>query len=55
MNKVKPFFQVEIGASQKRADVKNCHLPNQFLGKVIKFQINTISLSKVMTFLYVGQ
>ena len=61
MNKVQPFFWVEIGASEKRADVRKIcdkrhfHLPNQFLGKVIKFQVNTISLSKVMTFLYVGQ
>ena len=60
MNKVRPFFRVEIGASEKSADVKkicdkkNCHLPNQIREKAIKFQINAITLSKVLTFLYEG-
>ena len=33
---------------------KTCHVPkdNQILGKFIKFRVNTISLSKVLTFLY---
>ena len=49
MNKVKPFFWVEIGASEKRADVRKIcdkrhfHLPNQFLGKVIYMWGNDLS------------
>ena len=35
---------------------KTCHVPkdNQILGKFIKFRVNTISLSNVLTFLYEG-
>ena len=60
MNKVKPFIWAEIVVSEKSADISKikdkqnffCLLPNsnQILGKVIKRQVNTISLSKVMTF-----
>ena len=44
------FFRIEIGASLGKC---LCHIPkaNKILGKVKKFQVNTISFSKVMTFL----
>ena len=58
MNKVEPFFRVEIGLSEKSADISKIRekklffimylKPAKFLGKVIKFQVNTIKLSKVM-------
>ena len=52
MNKVKPFFQVEIDVSEKNADINKiqdkkkifCHEPKANLGKAIKLQVNTISL-----------
>ena len=52
MNKVKPFFQVEIDASEKNAYINKirnkkkffCHEPKANLGKAIKLQVNTISL-----------
>ena len=55
MNKVKLFFRVEVGASEETADIskirdKNVPKTNQVLGKVIKFKVNTVSLSKLMTF-----
>ena len=58
MDKVKPFLCVEIGASKKSADIRKytkkcfCQVPktNKILGKVTKLQVNTISLSKAMTF-----
>ena len=57
MNKVKPFFRVEIGVSKKSAYISGrrekffFHIPktNLILGKVIKFQVNTINLAKVIT------
>ena len=67
MNKAKVFFRVEKGASGKCADISKIVLKvliffftylrleaNEILGKVIKFQVNTISLSKVVTFFLLG-
>ena len=54
--KVKPFFRVEIGPSEKSADIgkireKKCtNNVNEILVKANKFQVSTISLSEVMTF-----
>ena len=55
MNKVKLFFRVEVGASEETADIskirdKNVPKTNQVLGKVVKFKVNTVNLSKFMTF-----
>ena len=56
--KVKPFFRAEIGASEKSAGIskiwdKNffCQVPkaNEILGNAIKFQVNTISILRIMT------
>ena len=60
INKVNPFFGVEISASKKNDDIskirngKNffCDVPkaNKILRNVVKFQVNAISFSNVMTF-----
>ena len=61
MNKVKPFIWVEIVGSKKSAGISSkirdkrnffCVAPK---GKVIKLQINTTNLSKVMTFFIWGR
>ena len=65
MNKVKPIFRAKIGASEKSAEIIkiwckklffcNVSKANKILGKLIKFQVNTISLSKVMRFFIRGR
>ena len=57
MKKAKPFFWIEIDASEKSANISqifcDVHNTSQIIGKVIKVQVikaNTISLSKIMTF-----
>ena len=58
--KVTPFFRVEIGPSEKSADIgkireKKCtNNVNEILVKANKFQVSTISLSEVMTFFIWG-
>ena len=47
MNKVRPLFQIEIGASEKCADISKLNLGEKILGKVIKFQVNISSLSNM--------
>ena len=53
MNKVKLFFRVEIGDSQKSADISIIRDKKKFFEMCLrptnfkKFQVNTISLSNV--------